>query len=219
MTQTYKDYKNSSGSITKTQVVDFSLFDNYDIFQRTHCPAAGHKCMMQFADFLFLDGWAILRIDAKIHTKKSLGQTNCIYNIKKITDNLLSRIQFVTYWLLQNGTKKNQHQESHQRKSIHDNFAFVAKFVRQKANRVNKYVYVCKWNMRWRNFCAFSLVTKNVNSRSKITFFFQMSTILNFISKKKNTEENYFHYTNKKDTISYLSITFTLKHGQNTFVS
>ena len=37
MTQTYKDYKNSCGRITKTQVADFSLFDNYDLFERTQC--------------------------------------------------------------------------------------------------------------------------------------------------------------------------------------
>ena len=44
MTQTHKDYKNSSGRITKTQVVGlqklkwliFSLFNYYDIFEQTH---------------------------------------------------------------------------------------------------------------------------------------------------------------------------------------
>ena len=36
--------------------------------------------------------------------------------------NLNFAYHFVIYWLLQNGTKKNQHQESHQRETIHDKF-------------------------------------------------------------------------------------------------
>ena len=51
-------------------------------------------------------------------------------------------------------------------------------------------------------FCAFSLVTKNVKSRSKIAlFFFQMHTILKFDFQKRKqlhfTEENYLYYTKK----------------------
>ena len=44
---------------------------------------------------------------------------------------------FVIYWLLQNGAKKNQHQESHQKETIHYKFVFFfffffSKSVRQK---------------------------------------------------------------------------------------
>ena len=37
MTQTKKDYKIASGRVTKTEVVDFSLFLRYDRFERIHC--------------------------------------------------------------------------------------------------------------------------------------------------------------------------------------
>ena len=39
---------------------------------------------------------------------------------------------FVIYWLLQNGANNNQHQESHQRETIHDKFVFFCKIGKAK---------------------------------------------------------------------------------------
>ena len=68
-------------------------------------------------------------------------------NISSIHSNLNVAHHFVIYWLLQNGAKKNQHLESHQREIIHDKFVIFAKLVRQKINRGSKIrvcVYVCE---------------------------------------------------------------------------
>ena len=68
---------------------------------------------------------------------------------------------FVIYWLFQNGTNKNQHQDSYQRETVSDKFVFFSKLIRQKKSiGWAKYVYACEWDMCWRNFCNFSLVTK-----------------------------------------------------------
>ena len=58
--------------------------------------------------------------------------------------------------------KKNQHQESHGRETIHDKFVIFAKFVKQKKSSLGwaKYMYVCKLDMWWRKFGVFSLVPK-----------------------------------------------------------
>ena len=90
---------------------------------------------------------------------------------------------FVIYWLFQNGANKNQHQKSHQREPNQTNsgfflfcfvlfcilffvFCFVcllfffSKLVRQKTSiGWAKYMYECEWDMCWRSFCNFSLVT------------------------------------------------------------
>ena len=47
-------------------------------------------------------------------------------------------------------------------------------------------MYVCEWDMCWRNFCNFPLVTRNVNSRSKIALFFKWAPFRNLIFKKEN---------------------------------
>ena len=79
---------------------------------------------------------------------------------------------FVIYWLFQNGTNKNQHQDSYQRETVSDKFVFFSKLVRQKKSiGWAKYVYVCEWDMCWRNFCNFPWSLKNVKSRSKIALF------------------------------------------------
>ena len=94
---------------------------------------------------------------------------------------------FVIYWLFQNGANKNQHQDSYQRETVSDKFVFFSKFIRQKKSiGWVKYVYVCEWDMCWRNFCNFSLVTKNVKSRSKIVLSFKWAPFWNLISKKEN---------------------------------
>ena len=92
---------------------------------------------------------------------------------------------FVIYWLFQNSANKNQHQNSYQRETVSDKF--VVFFKRHKKSiGWAKYVYVCEWDMCWINFCNFSLVTKNVKSRSKIAPFFKWAPFWNLISKKEN---------------------------------
>ena len=60
----------------------------------------------------------------------------------------------------------NQHQELHQREVMHDESINFAKLGRQKW-LIGWAKYVCKWDMYWRNFCVSSLVSKNVQNRSK----------------------------------------------------
>ena len=69
---------------------------------------------------------------------------------------------FVIYWLFQNDANKNQHQESHQRETIPDKFVFFSKKIGKAKKSLGwaKYMYVCEWDMCWRNFGNFSLVTK-----------------------------------------------------------
>ena len=67
--------------------------------------------------------------------------------------------------------------------------------------------------MCWRNICVFSLVTKNVKSRSKMPYF-KWVPIFDFQKWKLHfSEENYLKL-HKKDTILHVSITFSLKQGQ-----
>ena len=91
---------------------------------------------------------------------------------------------FVIYWLFQNGANKNQYQDS--RETVPDKIHFFfSKLVRQKESiGWAKYVYVCVWDMFWRNFCNFPL--ENVKSRSKKSLFFKWAPFWNLISKKEN---------------------------------
>ena len=109
--------------------------------------------------------------------------------------------QFVNYWLFQHGANKNQHQDSYQRETVSDKFIFFSKLVRQKKSIGRaKYVYVCEWDMCWRNFCNFLWWLKHVKSRSKIALF-QMIAILKFDFQKREQlrffEVNYLNYTKK----------------------
>ena len=71
--------------------------------------------------------------------------------------------QFVIYWLFQNGANKNQTRTHTKEKPYLINSYFFSKLVRQKKSiGWAKYVYVCEWDMCWRNFCNFSLVTKKI---------------------------------------------------------
>ena len=110
------------------------------------------------------------------------------------------------------GANKNQHQEWLQRETIHDEFAGFAKLGKKKFNRVSK-ILVCLWDMCWRNFCVFSLVTKkrgkvgqklpflkmraNLKEKKTITFFRRMLSKLH-----------------KEDTLLYVTVTFSLKQGE-----
>ena len=78
--------------------------------------------------------------------------------------NLSFAHHFVIYWLFQNGANMNQHQKSHQRGTIPDKFVFFFfqnwQGKKKKLIWWAKYMYVCKWDMCWRNFCNFFMVTK-----------------------------------------------------------
>ena len=94
---------------------------------------------------------------------------------------------------------------------------FFVKLVRQKKSiGWSKYMYVCEWDMCWRNFCNFSLVTKNVKSRSRIALF-SMSAILKFDFQKRKqlrfSEVNYLKL-HKKDPILHVTTAFSLKQGE-----
>ena len=68
-----------------------------------------------------------------------------------------------------------------------------------------KYIglYVCEWEMCWRKFRNFSLVTKNIKlkRRSKIALFSNERAILKFDFHKRKqlrfSEVNYLNYTKK----------------------
>ena len=130
---------------------------------------------------------------------------------------------FVIYWLFQNGANKNQHQDSYQRETVPDKFVFfffkidkAKKKKKKKSIGWVKYVYVCEWDMCWRNFCNFSMVTKNVKSRSKIALFFQMSAFEIWFRKKKAITFfcSKLAKLHKKGPILHVATTFSLKQGE-----
>ena len=99
-----------------------------------------------------------------------------------------------------------------------NSYFFFSKLVRQKKSiGWAKYVYVCEWDMCWKNFCNFPWWLKNVKSRSKIALF-QMSAILKLDFQKRKqlrfSEVNYLNYT--KDPILHVATrpTFSLKQGE-----
>ena len=90
--------------------------------------------------------------------------------------NLQFACHFVIFWLLQNGAKKNQHQESHQRETVHDKFVmqFLQNWLGKKVNRVSKIrvcMYVSEICVRG-IFVSLSLWLENEKSISKIALFF-----------------------------------------------
>ena len=128
-------------------------------------------------------------------------------NMALVHSNLNFAHHFVIYWLFQNDTNKNWHQESHQRETIPDKFVFFfSKLVRQKKKKMSIgwaiYIYVCEWDLCWRNFCNFSLVTKKCERKvGQNSPFFKWAPFWNFIFKKENDyvffEVNYLDYTKK----------------------
>ena len=109
---------------------------------------------------------------------------NLALDISSRHSNLNFAHQFVIYWLFQNGANKNQHQDSYQRETVPDKFVFFSKLVRQKKSiGWAKYVYVCEWDMCWRNFCNFPWWLKNVKSRSKIVCFFKWAPFWNSLKQ------------------------------------
>ena len=128
----------------------------------------------------------------------------------------LNFAHFVIYgFFSQNGANKNQHQDSYQRETVSDKFVFFSKLVRHKKSiGWAKYVYVCEWDMCWRNFCNFSLVTKkNVKSRSQIALFSNERHFEIWFPKKRTIT---FFWSklpklHKKDPILHVATTFSLK--------
>ena len=97
------------------------------------------------------------------------------------------------------------------------NSYFFSKLVRQKRSiGWAKYVYVCVWDMCWRNFCNFPWWLENVKSRSKIALFSnerhfeiwfpEKRTITFFWSKLSKLH--------KKDLTLHVATIFSLKQGE-----
>ena len=126
---------------------------------------------------------------------------------------------FVIYWLFQNGANKNQQQDSYQRETVPDKFVFFfSKLVRQKKwIRWAKYVYVCVWDMCWRNFCNFPWWLENVKIRSKIALFSNERHFEIWFPKKKTITFSWSKSSklHKKDPILHVATTFSLKQGGN----
>ena len=65
------------------------------------------------------------------------------------------------------------------------NLQFLQNWEGKKVNRVSK-IPVRKWDMCWRNFCVFSLVTRTCEKYVKNSiFFFKWAPFWNLISKKR----------------------------------
>ena len=77
-----------------------------------------------------------------------------------------------------------------------------------------KYVYVCEWDMYWRNFCNFSLVTKKCEKFVKYSPCFKWAPFWYLISKKEN---NYvflkINYQNSTKKIQFCNFFFP-KQGE-----
>ena len=97
------------------------------------------------------------------------------------------------------------------------NLYFFSKLVRQK-NSIGwaKYAYVCEWDMCWRNFCNFSLVTKKCEKWVKNSPFFKWAPFWNLISKKDTITFSWSKLSKlqKKDPILHVATTFSLKQGE-----
>ena len=97
------------------------------------------------------------------------------------------------------------------------NLYFFSKLVRQKKSiGWAKYMYVCEWDMCWRNFCNFSLLTKNVKSRSKIAPFSNERHFEIWFSIKKTITFCWSKLSklHKKDPILHVTTKFSLKQGE-----
>ena len=82
------------------------------------------------------------------------------------------------------------------------NAYFLSKLLRQKKSiGWAKYVFVCEWDMCWRNFCNFYLVTKTYEKWVKNNPFFKWAPFWNLIFKKRKqlrfSGVNYLNYTKR----------------------
>ena len=132
---------------------------------------------------------------------------------------MLTILLFI-YLLFQNGANKKQHQDLYQRETVPDKFVFFfSKLVRQKKKSIGwaKYMYVCEWDMCWRNFWNFSLVTKKCEKYVKKALFSNERHFEIWFPKKKKTITFFWSKLSKlhkKDPILHVATTFSLKHGE-----
>ena len=149
-----------------------------------------------------------------------------LIRISKRHSNLSFAQNFVIYWLFQNGASKNQHQESYQRETLPYKFVFFFKIGKaKKVNNVSK-IHVCMWvrYMCWRNFCNFSLVTKNLKSRSKIALFSNERHLkFDFQKQLRFSDVNYLNYTKKRPNFACENYIFPktsgpIRHSLNMFI-
>ena len=77
-------------------------------------------------------------------------------------------------------------------------------------------MYVCEWHIGRRNFCNFSLVTKNVESRSKTALFSNERHFEIWFPKKKTITFFWSKLSklHEKDPILHMTTTFSLKQGE-----
>ena len=98
------------------------------------------------------------------------------------------------------------------------NSYFFSKLVRhEKSIGWAKYMYVCEWDMCWRNFCNFPWWLKNVKSWSKIALFSNERHFEIWFQKKKKTITFFWSKLSKlhkKDPILHATTTFSLKQGE-----
>ena len=97
------------------------------------------------------------------------------------------------------------------------NSYFFSKLVRQKKTiGWAKNVYVCVWDMCWRNFCNFPWWLENVKSRSKIALFSNERHFEIWFPKKRTIMFFWSKLSklHKKDPMLHAATTFSLKQGE-----
>ena len=94
------------------------------------------------------------------------------------------------------------------------NSYFFSKLIRQK-NSIGwaKKVYVCVWDMCWRNFCNFPWWLENVKSRWKIALFSNERHFEIWFPKKGSIWSK-LSKLHQKDPILHVVTTFPLKQGE-----
>ena len=77
-------------------------------------------------------------------------------HISRRHSNLSFAYHFVIYWLFQNGTNKNNTRNHTKQTPYLINLYFFFKIGNaKKSTGWARYMYVCEWDMCWRNFCNF----------------------------------------------------------------
>ena len=97
------------------------------------------------------------------------------------------------------------------------NSYFFSKLVRQKKSiGWAKYMYVCVWDMCWRNFCNFPWWLENVKSRSKIALFSNERHFEIWFPKKRTITFFWSKLSklHKKDPILHVATIFSPKQGE-----
>ena len=111
----------------------------------------------------------------------------------------------------------NTRSYSYQRETVPDKFTFFSKLVNQKKSiGWSKYVYVCVWDMCWRNFCNFPWWLENMKSWSKIALFSNDRHFEIWFPKKRTITFFWSKLSklHKTDPILHAVTTFSLKQGE-----